>query len=69
MTPKHTIEIYDLVDHPDGTTVGYRVTSANFSLDLVTDADYLVHSLTETLSHIGQVMPDPNKGVNYPWPL
>ena len=58
MIPKYTIEIFDLVEaDPEKRSLGFRVVSNNQNLDVVTDADYLVHSLTETLAHIGQVVP------------
>lgn len=52
--PKYTIEIYDLPEGED-TKIGYRIVSMDENEEtLVTDADYLVHSLSETLSHIGR---------------
>lgn len=54
--PTHTIELYDLIDHPDGITIGYRITHTSQSQEWITDADYLAHSLAETLSHIGRLI-------------
>ncbi|TAN71587.1 MAG: hypothetical protein EPN17_00855 [Methylobacter sp.] len=59
MKAKYTIELFDLPETPDGQTIGYRVISNDANLLSITDADYLMHSLTETLSRIAQVVPIP----------
>jgi hypothetical protein len=72
MTPKHTIELFDLGDNSDGQAcperrpIGYRIISHAACLE--SDADYLLRSLAETLSHIGQKLPDETTQGAYPWP-
>lgn len=68
ITPKHTLEIYDLTG-PEGITVGYRIISANNNPEPETAADFLAHSLAEILGHIGQALPNDTTGAHYPWPL
>lgn len=55
--PKYTLEIFDLPENLQGQTIGYRIISHDDCLLNITDADYLMHSLTETLSRIAQVVP------------
>lgn len=58
MPSKYCIEIYDLpTPQPEGLSIGYRIIGMDSKTELVTDADYLMHSLSETLSHIGLPMP------------
>lgn len=58
MTPKYTLEIFDLDNQDDKTqpSIGYRIISNDACLLNITDADYLMHSLTETLSRIALVV-------------
>jgi len=64
--PKHTIELFNLPTPQDGKTIGYRITGG--SSVHITDADYLLHSLAETLSYIGLEMPEKPAEGAYPWP-
>lgn len=60
-TLKYTLEIYDLPHpSPEGQEIGYRIICNDLPMAvlsenlLVTDADYLVWQLSQTLAHIGQ---------------
>lgn len=55
--PKYTLQLFDLPENLNGQTIGYRVISDDKCLLNITDADYLMHQLSETLSRIAQVVP------------
>lgn len=58
MNLKYTIQLFDLAKNQDEPCIGYRIISSDENLACITDADYLMHSLSETLSHIATPVPE-----------